>query len=184
MVRVLRNRSATTVDRWLQDGGPGFDAPQARVLPLGLPDLPFHARLDALGRRLLQGGDHRDPLDAVARAADRRGDRVHVGVAMAGDVDPPAGRLFGRLAHGAIIDDRPRRGRQPASWSYWQKAPGVWVNQWQETCQDESLLSHFRTLPANVYKVEADGQMIALYWGEKGEASVLQDISAVLKALA
>ena len=79
---------------------------------------------------------------------------------------------------------RARRVNQPASWSYWQKAPGVWVNQWQETCQDESLVSHFRTLPANVYKVEADRQMIALYWGEKGDASVLQDISAVLKALA
>src|SRR5512134_3851130 len=25
-----------------------FDEPSARVLPLGLPDLPFHARLDAL----------------------------------------------------------------------------------------------------------------------------------------
>ena len=79
---------------------------------------------------------------------------------------------------------RARRGSQPAVWSYWQKAPGVWVNQWQETCRDESLLNHFRTLPDNVYKVEADRQMIALYWGEKGEASVLQDISAVLKALA
>jgi hypothetical protein len=79
---------------------------------------------------------------------------------------------------------RARRGSRPAVWSYWQKAPGVWVNQWQETCRDESLLNHFRTLPDNVYKVEADRQMIALYWGEKGEASVLQDISAVLKALA
>src|SRR5947207_724385 len=25
-----------------------FEAPQMRILPLGLPDLPFHARLDAL----------------------------------------------------------------------------------------------------------------------------------------
>ena len=41
-----------------------------------------------------------------------------------------------------------------------------------------------KKLPANVYKVEADRQMIALYWGEKGEASVLQDITDVLKALA
>ena len=32
MVRVLRNQSTTTVDRWLKDGGPGFDAPQARAI--------------------------------------------------------------------------------------------------------------------------------------------------------
>lgn len=79
---------------------------------------------------------------------------------------------------------RPRRGGQPTNWSYWQTAPGVWANQWREVCLDESLLIHFEKLPANVYKIEADQQMIALYWGEKGEASVLQDIAAVLKALA
>ena len=32
MVRVLRNQSSTAVDRWLRDGGPGFDAPQARAI--------------------------------------------------------------------------------------------------------------------------------------------------------
>ena len=69
-------------------------------------------------------------------------------------------------------------------WSYWQSEPGVWVNQWREVCVDEKLLAHFATLPANVYKVEADEQMIALYWGEKGEESVLKDIDALLKALA
>jgi hypothetical protein len=79
---------------------------------------------------------------------------------------------------------RPRRGNQPACWSYWQKSPGVWVNQWQETCEDPGLLNHFEKLPGNVYKVEADKQMIALYWGEKGEAEVLQHIDATLKALA
>ncbi|NVZ96833.1 hypothetical protein HX819_21195 [Pseudomonas sp. D6002] len=79
---------------------------------------------------------------------------------------------------------RPRRGTTRVTWSYWQLEPGVWVNQWQETCVDEKLLPHFATLPANVYKVEADKQMITLYWGEKGELSVLQDIDAVLKALA
>ncbi|MGF0237069.1 hypothetical protein ACQR3P_26905 [Rhodococcus sp. IEGM1300] len=79
---------------------------------------------------------------------------------------------------------RPRRGNRPACWAYWQKAPGVWVNQWQEVCEDQALLNHFEKLPANVYKVEADKQMIALYWGEKGEATVLQAIDDVLKALA
>ena len=33
-------------------------------------------------------------------------------------------------------------------------------------------------------EVDADKQMIALYWGEKGDASVLLDIDATLKALA
>ncbi|MGE7958309.1 hypothetical protein ACQKQA_17295 [Pseudomonas sp. NPDC089530] len=79
---------------------------------------------------------------------------------------------------------RPRRSRQPACWVYWQSAPGVWVNQWREECADTALLEHLRTLPANVFKVEADRQMIVLYWGERGEVSVLQDIAAVLKALA
>ena len=65
-----------------------------------------------------------------------------------------------------------------------QKSPGVWVNQWQEVCEDQALLNHFEKLPGNVYKVEADKQMIALYWGEKGEAEVLQQIDATLKALA
>ena len=46
------------------------------------------------------------------------------------------------------------------------------------------LLDHFEKLPGNVFKVEADKQIIALYWGEKGEAEVLQQIDATLKALA
>ena len=79
---------------------------------------------------------------------------------------------------------RPRRGSQPACWTYWQKTPGVWVNQWQEVCDDRILLDYFEKLPGNVFKIEADKQMIALYWGEKGEATVLQDIDATLKALA
>ena len=79
---------------------------------------------------------------------------------------------------------RPRRAGAQAAWSYWQLEPGVWVNQWREVCGDEALLAHFAKLPANVYKVEADKQMIAVYWGEKGEASVLKDIDALLKALA
>lgn len=79
---------------------------------------------------------------------------------------------------------RPRRGKVPALWSYWQLEPGVWVNQWQEPCVDETLLAHFATLPANIYKVEADRQMIALCWGEKGEVSDLQAIDTLLKALA
>jgi len=79
---------------------------------------------------------------------------------------------------------RPRRSGQPVCWSYWQIAPGNWVNQWREACVDEPLLKHFQALPAGVFKVEADKQMIALYWNERGEVSVLQDIASVLTALA
>ncbi|MCL9654320.1 hypothetical protein L2088_06355 [Pseudomonas protegens] len=79
---------------------------------------------------------------------------------------------------------RPRRSAQSACWSYWQIAPGSWVNQWREPCVDELLLQHLQTLPPGVFKVEADKQLIALYWSERGEASVLQDIASVLKALA
>ncbi|MDO7926184.1 hypothetical protein Q6A51_05295 [Pseudomonas sp. KFB-139] len=79
---------------------------------------------------------------------------------------------------------RPRSGAQMACWAYWQSEPGVWLNRWREPCEDAGLLNHFNTLPADVFKVEADGQMIALYWGERGEPQVLLKIDAVLKALA
>ena len=79
---------------------------------------------------------------------------------------------------------RPRRGAKPACWAYWQSEPGTWLNRWREPCTDASLLAHFNTLPSDVYKVEADAQMIALYWAEKGEPQVLQRIDELLKALA
>lgn len=79
---------------------------------------------------------------------------------------------------------RPRRGRKAACWAYWQSAPGAWVNRWREPCEDEMLARHLATLPADVYKVEADSRMIALYWSEKGEPEVLQRIDEALKALA
>lgn len=79
---------------------------------------------------------------------------------------------------------RPRRGSQVACWEYWQSEPGVWLNRWREPCEDVELINHFNTLPADVFKVEADAQMIALYWGERGEPQVLQRIDAVLRALA
>lgn len=45
MVRVLLNRKVSTVDKWLFDGGPGFEEPQARAIE--------HVR--ALWRRLGSG---------------------------------------------------------------------------------------------------------------------------------
>jgi len=78
---------------------------------------------------------------------------------------------------------RPRRSEQ-ACWVYWQTAPGVWLNQWREPCEDPLLMAQFNTLPADVFKIEAGKQIIALYWAERGELEILQRISAVLKALA
>ncbi|MGE6387159.1 hypothetical protein ACQKEN_16040 [Pseudomonas sp. NPDC078416] len=79
---------------------------------------------------------------------------------------------------------RPRSARAPDVWVYWQMEPGVWVNQWREPCEDPRLLEQFKTLPADVYKVDAGKQLIAVYWAERGEPEVLQHIAAVLKALA
>ncbi len=70
------------------------------------------------------------------------------------------------------------------SWSYWQMAPGRWCNQWREPCVDASLLEHLQRLPADVYKVEAGPQMMALYWGERGSQAELQRVADLLKALA
>ena len=77
----------------------------------------------------------------------------------------------------------PRRSGKDA-WAYWQTEPGVWVNRWREPCVDEALMLQFRTLPVDVYKVEVDDQMVAMYWGERGDSQVLQHIALVLKALA
>ncbi|UVE19204.1 hypothetical protein NVV93_07465 [Pseudomonas sp. LS44] len=79
---------------------------------------------------------------------------------------------------------RPRRAGKVDSWSYWQLAPGQWVNQWREPCTDTRLNEHFETLPADVFKAEADRQMVALYWGEGSEEGALQRIAAALQGLA
>ncbi|WP_248800530.1 hypothetical protein [Pseudomonas sp. MWU13-2105] len=79
---------------------------------------------------------------------------------------------------------RPRLHADSPCWCYWQTAPGVWANQWREPLTDDRLLMHFRTLPDNAYKIEADKQMIAVYWGERGDTQALQAIATVLKALA
>ncbi|PBP57189.1 hypothetical protein [Pseudomonas syringae] len=79
---------------------------------------------------------------------------------------------------------RPRLGSHADAWVYWQSEPGVWRNRWREPCEDAKLLPYLQTLPVDAYKVEADGQLVAVYWAERGEAEVLQRIDALLKALA
>jgi len=79
---------------------------------------------------------------------------------------------------------RARRAGRTDSWCYWQVAPGQWLNRWREPCTDAALLEQLAGLPADVFKVEAGRQMIALYWGERGEQETLQRIAALLAALA
>lgn len=79
---------------------------------------------------------------------------------------------------------RARRGGQVDSWCYWQAEPGQWLNRWREPCVDERLQLQLQGLPADVYKVEASKQMIALCWGEKPGPDSLARIAAALQALA
>ncbi|AZL67882.1 MULTISPECIES: hypothetical protein [Pseudomonas] len=79
---------------------------------------------------------------------------------------------------------RARRKGHDDSWCYWQVSTGVWWNRYREPCEDSRLLEAFAGLPESVYKIEADTQMVALFWGERGEDSVLQDIAKVLETLA
>lgn len=79
---------------------------------------------------------------------------------------------------------RARRKGRDDSWCYWQISPGVWWNRYREPCEEPRLLEAFVGLPDSVYKIEADAQMLALFWGERGEDSVLQDIARVLETLA
>lgn len=79
---------------------------------------------------------------------------------------------------------RARRKGSNDTWNYWQVTPGVWWNQWREPCEDPRLSEAFARLPATVYKVEADSRMLALYWSERGDKAVLQDIAQVLETLA
>jgi hypothetical protein len=67
---------------------------------------------------------------------------------------------------------------------YWQSTPGEWLNRWREPLEDPRLQALFATLPGNVFKIEAGPQLLSVYWGEKGEEEVLQNIAKVLDTLA
>ena len=79
---------------------------------------------------------------------------------------------------------RPRRKGRDDCWAYWQVSPGVWSNKWREPCEDPRLAKALAVLPSNVYMIEATTQMVALYWGERGDESVLQNIAQILEDLA
>ncbi len=63
-------------------------------------------------------------------------------------------------------------------------APGEWHNRWREPCVEEPLLQLLRRLPADVYQVDANKQMLALYWGERGGEEELKAIVEVMQQLA
>ena len=79
---------------------------------------------------------------------------------------------------------RARRRDQRDTWCYWQSAPGLWVNQWREPCDDAVLSEQLAHLPLDVYKVEATAQMVALYWGERAAEDAVQRIADFLLARA
>ncbi|TWC38961.1 hypothetical protein FBY03_10588 [Pseudomonas sp. SJZ079] len=76
-----------------------------------------------------------------------------------------------------------RRGHQD-TWCYWQVEPGKWVNKWREPCDDSPLAEQLADLPADVFKVEATAQMVALYWGERAQPGALQKVADFLLARA
>lgn len=78
---------------------------------------------------------------------------------------------------------RPRR-QGGDSWCFWQVTPGLWQDRWREPCSDAQLLSQLSRLPGDAYKIEANRQMISLFWGEQGGEPALQTVAAVLAELA
>ncbi len=108
MVRVLINRKVSTVDKWLFDGGPGFEAPQARAID----------HVVSLWRRLGSGprltmdyggaaGAGQGDLEGYQAALNQLGQyRRDIGVAYVWDIfenvvrhDMPAGTAASRLAN-------------------------------------------------------------------------------------
>ena len=77
-----------------------------------------------------------------------------------------------------------RRRGQVDSWCYWQVEPGRWLNRWREPCAEASLAEQLARLPADVFKVEATPQMVALCWGERGQGDALQSVCDFLRARA
>lgn len=71
---------------------------------------------------------------------------------------------------------RGRSSQTPPQWCYWQSQPGKWLDRWREPCTDPLLQAQLNCLPADVFKVEAGPQLLAVYWGERGGPQALQSI--------
>jgi hypothetical protein len=79
---------------------------------------------------------------------------------------------------------RARRRGSKDTWCYWQAEPGVWLNKWREPCDSTLLLEQLRGLPGDVYKVEANERMLAVWWGERGGQDALERVAEFLKSQA
>jgi hypothetical protein len=77
---------------------------------------------------------------------------------------------------------RARRAGRSDTWCYWQMEPGQWLNKWREPCADAALLGQLQSLPADTYCVEANKQMLAICWGERGGSAALEQLVNFLKA--
>jgi hypothetical protein len=77
-----------------------------------------------------------------------------------------------------------RPGTSDSRWCYWQLSAGCWVDQEREPCQDERLLPLLAALPSDAFKVEADRQLLALCWGERGTVQDLERIASLLRSCA
>lgn len=75
-----------------------------------------------------------------------------------------------------------RKGKD--SWCYWQMEPGQWVNKWREPCECASLLTQLQALPPDVFKVDANEQMLSVYWGERGGKEALSKVAEFLQSTA
>lgn len=75
-----------------------------------------------------------------------------------------------------------RRRLQQPDWRFWQDEQGNWINRWQEPCTEPALLASLQQLPRDVYGVECNAQVIALFWGEAGGQEQLQQVLAFCQA--
>lgn len=78
----------------------------------------------------------------------------------------------------------PRRKGAVARWDVWQIEPGRWVNQWREPLVDEQLLEQLASLPADLYRLQANAQSVTAYWGERGGSEALERVVKILQACA
>lgn len=75
-----------------------------------------------------------------------------------------------------------KRASQPLV-QFWQVSAQIWHNKWREPLEDQDLLVHLQTLPADVWSIEIGPAAVQLTWAERGEVSGLEAVSQVLKSL-
>lgn len=78
----------------------------------------------------------------------------------------------------------PRRRGSAQCFDLWQLEAGRWVNQWRESVTDPVLLEQLARLPADLYRLQSTPQAVTACWGERGGCDALDEVAAVLRALA